>query len=87
MIKMFAAFHHWCRENGIASDQIHITVTPLTTAAAAGFEAAWNDEMRGLTLTPAASQLPTEGKIYNIPFRYRRPEEVRPFGNSGAARG
>jgi hypothetical protein len=82
MIRMFATFHHWCRENGIACDQIEITINPLTADSAARFEAAWSSEMRGLTLNPAASDLPTAGKIYSIPFRYRRP-----FGNSVEAKG
>ncbi len=87
MIKMFAEFRRWCVENNVQADQIEIAITPKTMASAAEFEAAWYRETRGLTMRPANYQLPTEGHMYGIPFRYRRPEQVRPFGNSGVARG
>lgn len=83
MIRMFDAFRKWCDQNGVPSHDIEITVSPRTNDTARRLEAAWHQEMSNLTVHPASNQIPTAGKIYSIPFRYRRPFETeRPFGDT-----
>lgn len=73
MIRFFDAFRRWCEENGIRSDDIEVTIAPLTLQSASRFETAWYRETRNLTMRPAAHQMPTSGHVYGIPFHYRRP--------------
>jgi hypothetical protein len=83
MIRMFDTFRRWCTENGVPSDQIEITVTPLGVEAAGRFETAWFYEMQKLTVRPSVTELPAAGRIYDIPFRYKRPRGPdSPFGNT-----